>query len=73
MELAEIRSHLGVTNPVVAPSHHKIEVAKRAKPAVLEADAIFILEKQKAENQVKMLQIQGEFVRVKRRTRVYED
>lgn len=40
---------------------------------MLEADAIFMLEKQKAENQVKMLQIQGEFVRFKRRTRVYED
>ena len=32
-----------------------------------------MLEKQKAENQAKMLQIQGELARAKARARVYED
>ena len=39
----------------------------------LEAEATFMMEKQKAEQQAKMLQIEGEVARAKARTRVYED
>ena len=45
---------------------------EKAKVAELEAEATFLLEKQKAENQVKILQIQGEVARAKARARVYE-
>ena len=46
---------------------------EKAKIAELEAEATFIMEKQKAEQQAKMLQIQGEVARAKARARVYED
>ena len=46
---------------------------EKAKVAELEAEATFLLEKQKAENQAKILQIQGEVARAKARARVYED
>ena len=46
---------------------------EKAKIAELEAEVTFLLEKQKAENQAKMLQIQGEVARVKAVARVYED
>ena len=45
---------------------------EKAKIAELEAEATFMMEKQKAEQQAKMLQIQGEVARAKARTRVYE-
>ena len=47
-----------------------LEVRFRSKTE-LEAEATFLLEKQKAENQAKILQIQGNIVRAK--ARVYED
>ena len=46
---------------------------EKAKIAELEAEATFLLEKQKAENQAKILQIQGDVARAKARARVYED
>ena len=46
---------------------------EKAKIAELEAEATFMMEKQKAEQQAKMLQIQGEVARAKARARVYED
>ena len=46
---------------------------EKAKRAVLEAAATFMMEKQKAEQQANMLQIQGEVARVKASTRVNED
>ena len=46
---------------------------EKAKIADFEADLTFIMEKQKAEQQAKMLQIQGEVARAKARARVYED
>ena len=46
---------------------------EKAKIAVLEAESTFIMGKQKAEQQVKMLQIPGEVVRAKARAKVYED
>ena len=46
---------------------------EKAKIAELEAEATFLLEKQKAENQTKILQIQGEVARAKAKARVYED
>ena len=39
----------------------------------LEAEATFMMEKQKVEQRAKMLQIQGEVARAKARARVYED
>ena len=46
---------------------------EKAKIAELKAEATFVMEKQKAEQQAKMLQIQGEVARAKARARVYED
>ena len=46
---------------------------EKAKIVELEAEATFMMEKQKAEQQGKMLQIQGEVARAKARARVYED
>ena len=46
---------------------------EKAKIAELKAEATFAMEKQKAEQQAKMLQIQGEVARAKARARVYED
>ena len=46
---------------------------EKAKVAELEAEATLLLEKQKAENQEKILQIQGEVARAKARARAYED
>ena len=46
---------------------------EKAKIDELETEATFLSEKQKAENQAKMLQIQGEVARAKARARVYED
>ena len=46
---------------------------EKAKIAELEAEATFIMEKQKPEQQAKMLQIQGEVARARARARVYED
>ena len=45
----------------------------KAKIAELQAEATFMMEKQKAEQQAKMLQLQGEFARAKARDRVYKD
>ena len=72
-EVAEVRSHLGVLSQLVAPSHPQNLFTENAKIAELETEATFLLEKQKAENQAKMLQIQGEVVRAKSRARVHED
>ena len=46
---------------------------EKAKIAELEAEATFLLKKQKAENQAKVLQIQGEVATAKARARAYED
>ena len=46
---------------------------EKAKIVELEAETTFMMEKQKAEQQAKMLQIQGEVARAKARARVYED
>ena len=46
---------------------------EKAKIVELEADATFMMEKQKAEQQAKMFHIQGEVARSKARARVYED
>ena len=46
---------------------------EKAKFAELEAEVTFMLEKQKGQNQAKMLQIQGEVARANTRTRVYGD
>ena len=46
---------------------------EKAKIAELEAEATFIIVKQKAEQQAKMLQIQEEVARAKARDRVYKD
>ena len=46
---------------------------EKAKIAELEAEATLMMEKQKAQQQAKMLQIQGEIARAKARARVYED
>ena len=46
---------------------------EKAKIAELEAEASFLIEKQKAEQQAKILQIEGEVTRAKARGRVYED
>ena len=46
---------------------------EKAKIAELEAEATFMMEKQKAEQQAMMLQIQGEVARAKARARVYKD
>ena len=52
-------------------SSTKLKLLKeKAKVAELEAEATFLLEKQKAKNQVKILPIQGEIART--RARVYE-
>ena len=48
-------------------------IEEKVKIAELEAEAAFLLEKQKAENQAKMQQIQVEVVGAKARARVYED
>ena len=46
---------------------------EKAKIAELEAEVTFMMEKQKTEQQAKMLQIQGEVAKAKARARVYED
>ena len=46
---------------------------EKIKIAELEAEATFMMEKQKVEQQAKMLQIQGEVVRAKSKARVCED
>ena len=46
---------------------------EKTKVAELEIEATFLLEKQKAENEAKILQIQGEVSRAKGRARVCED
>ena len=46
---------------------------EKAKIEELEDEATFIMEKQKAEQQAKILQIQGEVARAEARARVYED
>ena len=46
---------------------------EKTEIAELEAKATFILEKQNAEKQSKMLEIQGEFTGAKSRARVYEN
>ena len=46
---------------------------EKVKISELKAEATFMMEKQKAEQQAKMLQIQGEVARAKARARVYED
>ena len=46
---------------------------EKAKIAELEAEATLMMEKQKAQQQAKMLQIQGEIARAKARARVYDD
>ena len=46
---------------------------EKSKIAELDVEATFMLEKQKAENQAKMLQMQEEVARTKSRATVYED
>ena len=46
---------------------------EKAKIVELEAETTFMMEKQKAEQQAKMLQIQREVARAKARARAYED
>ena len=46
---------------------------EKEKVAELEAEATFMLKKQKTKNSAKILQIQGEVARVKAKARVYED
>ena len=46
---------------------------EKAKIAELEAEATFMMEKQKAEQQAKMFQIKGQVARAKARARVYKD
>ena len=46
---------------------------EKTKIVELEAEATFMMEKQKVEQRAKMLQIQGEVARAKARTRVHED
>ena len=55
-------------------SSTKLKLLKeKAKMAELEAEPTFLLEKQKTENQAKMLQIQGEVSRANAMAGVYED
>ena len=48
-------------------------IEEKAKIVELEAEATFMMERQKAEQQAKMLQIQGEVASAKARARVYKD
>ena len=46
---------------------------EKVKISELKAEATFMMEKQKAEQQAKMLQIQGEVTRAQARARMYKD
>ena len=55
-----------------SPTQLKL-LEEKATIAELEAEATLMMEKQRAEQQAKMLQIQGEVARAKVMARVYED
>ena len=68
------KSSRSIKSSSSSKSSTKLKMLKeKVRIAKLEAEGTFLLEKQKTENQAKMLQLEGEVVRAKTRTRGYED